>query len=49
MIATILEMLKLANGETERIKVAQGKNKLPTNIKDGVKQLKQEIRWLTKK
>ena len=29
MIKNILELLKHANGETENIRIAQGKNKLP--------------------
>ena len=47
--ATILEMLKNANGETEYIRVAQGKNKLPVTIKEAYKQLKTEIKWITRK
>jgi hypothetical protein len=46
MLNSILQMLKKANGETERIKIAQGKNKLPTNFKDGYEKLKNEIKWL---
>ena len=49
MITTILEMLKNANGETEYIRVAQGKNKLPVTIKEAYKQLKTEIKWITRK
>jgi hypothetical protein len=45
MIKNILELLKYANGETESIQIAQGKNKLPMNLKDGYKALKQEIKW----
>jgi|TARA_R110000737_G_scaffold28844_1_gene47307 hypothetical protein len=45
MIKNILELLKHANGETENIKIAQGKNKLPTTIKEGYKAIKQEIKW----
>jgi hypothetical protein len=40
MIENILFLLKYANGETENIKVAQGKYKLPTTIKEGLKELK---------
>jgi|TARA_R110000803_G_scaffold94310_1_gene161929 hypothetical protein len=46
MIKNILELLKNANGETELIRVAQGKNKLPTNLKEGFQKLKNEIKWL---
>lgn len=48
MIKNILDLLKYANGETENIKIAQGKNKLPMNIKEGYKALKREIRWQRK-
>ena len=45
MIKQILELLKHANGETETIRIAQGKNKLPLTLKEGYKALKQEIKW----
>jgi len=45
MIKLILENLKYANGETENIRIAQGKHKLPTTIREGYKALKQEIQW----
>jgi len=45
MIKQILELLKHANGETETIRIAQGKHKLPTTIREGYKALKQEIKW----
>ena len=48
MIKNILELLKHANGETENIRIAQGKNKLPISLKDGYKALKQEIKWQKK-
>jgi hypothetical protein len=48
MIENILELLKYANGETENIRIAQGKNKLPITLKDGYKVLKQEIKWQKK-
>jgi hypothetical protein len=48
MIKNILELLKYANGQTENIRIAQGKYKLPTTIKDGYKALKQEIKWQKK-
>ena len=49
MINLILEMLDQANGETENIRIAQGKNKLPTTLKDGYKKLKKQSKWLSKK
>tara|TARA_R110000744_G_scaffold330234_1_gene435754 strand:- start:2273 stop:2413 length:141 start_codon:yes stop_codon:yes gene_type:complete len=45
MIKNILELLKHANGETENIRIAQGKNKLPMTVKEGYKAIKQEIKW----
>ena len=45
MIKQILDLLKHANGETETIRIAQGKHKLPTTIREGYKALKQEIKW----
>jgi hypothetical protein len=48
MISHIIEMLSKANGETENIRIAQGKYKLPSSIKDGFKQLKNELQWQKK-
>ena len=48
MIENILELLKYANGETENIRIAQGKNKLPVTLKDSYKAIKREIRWQKK-
>lgn len=45
MIKIILSALKIAQGETKNIQIAQGKNKLPTTIRQGWKQFKQEIKW----
>ena len=45
MIKNILELLKHAKGETESIRIAQGKHKLPTTLKEGYKARKQEIKW----
>jgi hypothetical protein len=45
MIKLILDCLKYANGETETIRIAQGKHKLPTTLKESYKALKQEIKW----
>jgi len=45
MIKLILEGLKYVNGETEAIRIAKGKHKLPTTLKEGYKALKQEIQW----
>jgi len=48
MIKNILDLLKYAKGETENIRIAQGKNKLPLTLKDGYKAIKQEIKWQKK-
>ena len=45
MIKLIIESLKYANGETENLRIAQGKYKLPITIKEGYKALKQELKW----
>ena len=45
MIRNIMELLQLANGESENIRIAQGKNALPTSLKNGYKLLKNQIRW----
>ena len=45
MIKLIIESLKYANGETENLRIAQGKYKLPPTIKEGYKALKQELKW----
>tara|TARA_R100001244_G_scaffold52732_1_gene45822 strand:+ start:104 stop:256 length:153 start_codon:yes stop_codon:yes gene_type:complete len=46
MIKYLLELLDHAEGETENIKIAQGKYKIPETFKEGFKQLKNEYRWL---
>jgi|TARA_R100001460_G_C3525214_1_gene172958 hypothetical protein len=45
MIKIIIGALQIAKGETENIKIAQGKHKLPTTIREGWKQFKTEIKW----
>ena len=49
MILPIVELLKYANGETENIRIAQGKYKLPENMQDGYKLLQKQIKWQLKK
>ena len=44
MLENLFEMLELANGETENIRIAQGKYYLPEDFKGVVKQIKTEIR-----
>jgi hypothetical protein len=48
MLRNIFELLQIANGETERIRIAQGKYKLPETFKEGVKQIKNEVKWQNK-
>jgi hypothetical protein len=40
-----IKLLNLDNfyGETENIEIAKGKYKLPTTLKEGLKQIKREI------
>ena len=48
MIRNILESLQLVKGDTENIRIAQGKYKLPETFSETFKQIKTEIRWLKK-
>lgn len=41
-------MLLYATDETENIKIAKGKYKIPQTFKEGFKQFKNEIRWQEK-
>lgn len=45
MIKNILDLLQIANGETEKIRIAQGKYSLPKGIMSAIKQIKNEIKW----
>ncbi len=45
MIKLILDCLQYVNGETKNIKIAKGKYKLPTTLKEGFKAYKQERKW----
>ena len=48
MIKDIIELLPLATGETENIRIAKGKYKLPETVKEGYKKFKNEIKWQKK-
>ena len=48
MIENILELLKQAKGETENIRIAQGKYHLPETLRDTFNVFKKEIRWQRK-
>lgn len=43
MIKNILDLLPLATGETENIKIAKGKYKYPESIKEAYKQFKKDL------
>jgi hypothetical protein len=45
MIKNILDILPQAKGETEYIRIAQGKYYLPASIKKTMQQLKKENKW----
>lgn len=45
MLQSIVELLQIVKGETEYIRIAQGKNYLPDTIKDNFKQFKKEMQW----
>ena len=45
MIKEILRLLENANGETENIKLAQGKNKLPESVKGVFNKFNRERKW----
>lgn len=48
MLQGILQLLEMANGETENIRIAQGKHKLPLSFKETFNQIKTEIKWQKK-
>jgi hypothetical protein len=45
MIKNIIDLLQLAQGETENIKIAKGKYALPKDLKSAYKKLKNNIKW----
>ncbi len=48
MIKNIIDLLQIAKGDTENIRIAQGKYALPLSFKKTFKQIKKEIQWQTK-
>jgi|TARA_R110000751_G_scaffold290631_1_gene397412 hypothetical protein len=46
MIKNIIDLLQVSKGETENIRIAQGKYALPKSFKSAFKQIKREIKWL---
>jgi hypothetical protein len=45
MIKNIIDLLQVIDGDTENIKIAQGKYKLAETIKEGYKQIKRNNKW----
>ena len=45
MIKNIIDLLQVVDGETENIKIAQGKYKLAETLKEGYKQIKRNNKW----
>jgi|TARA_R110000796_G_scaffold49397_1_gene117865 hypothetical protein len=45
MIKNIIDLLQLAKGETENIRIAQGKNALPKDLRSIKKIIKNSIKW----
>tara|TARA_B100000900_G_scaffold325024_1_gene284771 strand:+ start:432 stop:578 length:147 start_codon:yes stop_codon:yes gene_type:complete len=48
MLQGILQLLDMADGETENIRIAKGKYKLPNTFKETFKHIKNEIKWRNK-
>lgn len=48
MLESIFNILGRVKGDTENIRIAQGKYYLPKNIKGAFNQIKTEIRWQRK-
>ena len=45
MIKDIISLLQFSKGETENIKIAQGKYALPKDLKSGFKLIKKTLLW----
>ena len=43
MIKNIIDLLQVVNGETENIRIAQGKYKLAETFSEGFKQIKKKL------
>ncbi len=46
MIKNIIDLLQVVKADTENIRIAQGKYKLPETLKEGYKQIKRDLKWL---
>ena len=51
MIATIIQLLQLNDyyGVSETIDIAKGKYELPKSLKQGIKQIKRDLKWQKQK
>lgn len=49
MIQNILELLPYVKDGSENIRIAKGQNFLPKNLKQAFTQVKNEIKWQSKK
>jgi len=45
MIKELLELLEVVKGDTENIRIAQGKYYLPDTYRDTFKQIKKQVKW----
>lgn len=45
MIKELLELLEIVKGDTENIRIAQGKYYLPDTYRDTFKQIKKQAKW----
>lgn len=45
MLKNIFDILNVVKGETENIRIAQGKNYLPNTLKETFNKIKTEARW----
>ena len=49
MIQNILELLPFVKDGSENIRIAKGQNYLPSNFKEAFTQVKNEIKWQSRK
>ena len=45
MIKNLIDLLEFAKGDSENIRIAQGKYYLPESYKDTFKKIKREAKW----
>ena len=46
MIKNIIDLLQVSKGETENIRIAQGKYALPESFSKAIKQVKKQAKWV---